>query len=601
MTRPGHRTAWCLLAAVLPALSGCNVTSYFDPSKTGRYEDTPTTIPILDRIDVIEREPDPWANATLPTPDDLLPSDLTYRLAAGDVITVEIFELMVPGEVWSSSRRIDASGYFRLPAPLGDVPAAGLTPQEFQDEVTRLVDERVMRSPLVNVVVEQGAGFSYTLYGALASPGVYTLLRADHRLLDALAMAGGVPIGTQRIFVIRQVPLDEKAIFQPARPPAGPSPITPQEPPVSIEDLINRLEQPEGSRPQQEQKPSEPPIDVDSLLKELDRPISTTPSSTPRPPETEPKQTPPIDIEDLIDELGDEPTTPDSQPPPDVNEPEKDQGEGGVHIAPGFYQEKGPPIDIEQLEPIRVPDAPPTRPTAPTSEPPADTSTVTAPAPVTPAASRAHAGGATPRVTYRYDPDLDEWVAVKTEVPPPAPPELQPPLSAQPSKPIFVERIIEIPYDRLKRGDSAVNIVIRPKDRIYIAEPRSGVIYVDGEIARPGVYSLPLNGKITLSRLVAAAGGLGPLAIPERVDLTRIVAPNREANIRLNLGAIRRRTQPDLYLKPDDHILIGTDFWAVPLAVFRNGLRMTYGFGFLLDRNFGNDVFGPPPVNVVGR
>jgi hypothetical protein len=25
---------------------------------------------------------------------------------------------------------------------------------------------------------------------------------------------------------------------------------------------------------------------------------------------------------------------------------------------------------------------------------------------------------------------------------------------------------------------------------------------------------------------------------------------------------------------------------------------MTYGFGFLLDRNFGNDVFGPPPEFV---
>ena len=49
-----------------------------------------------------------------------------------------------------------------------------------------------------------------------------------------------------------------------------------------------------------------------------------------------------------------------------------------------------------------------------------------------------------------------------------------------------------------------------------------------------------------------------------------------------------------------DHIIIGTTFWAYPLAVFRNGLRMNYGFGFLLDRNFGNDVFGPPPVNVVG-
>ena len=39
-------------------------------------------------------------------------------------------------------------------------------------------------------------------------------------------------------------------------------------------------------------------------------------------------------------------------------------------------------------------------------------------------------------------------------------------------------------------------------------------------------------------------------------------------------------------------------FWATPLAVIRGGLRATYGFGFLLDRNFGNDVFGAPPSNV---
>ena len=108
---------------------------------------------------------------------------------------------------------------------------------------------------------------------------------------------------------------------------------------------------------------------------------------------------------------------------------------------------------------------------------------------------------------------------------------------------------------------------------------------------------MPANGKLTLSRLVAAAGGPGPLAWPTRVDLTRIVADNREATIRLNLAAIRQRTQPDLYLRPDDHIIIGTQFWAVPLAVFRNGLRGTYGYGFLLDRNFGNDVFGAPPLS----
>jgi protein involved in polysaccharide export with SLBB domain len=600
MTRPGHRTAWWLLSAVVPVLGGCNLSSYFDPSKTGRFDSTPTTIPILERIDVIERDPDPWANATEVTPDDLLPSDLTYRLAAGDVITVEVFELMAQGEVWSSSRRIDASGYFRLPSPIGDVPAAGLTTQEFQDEVTRIVDERVMRSPLVNVVIEQGAAFSYTLYGALASPGVYTLLRADHRLLDALAMAGGVPVGTQRLFVIRQVPLDEDYIFEPARQPGGPGPRAPSGPPANIEDLIKRLEQPERSpqAPPREQ-PATPPVDVDALLKELEQPISTTPPA-PRTPETTPRQNPPIDIEDLIDELGDEPTTPPPQPPPDMDEQTEDSGGTGAHIAPGFYQESGPPIDIEQLEPIQVPEPPAPRPAVPPAEAPV--AAPAAPATQVPQTTPAATGRKpAPRLTYRYDPELDEWVAVKTEPPPPAAPDLTQPPVVRTSQPLFVERIIEIPYDRLKRGDSSVNLVIRPKDRIYVAEPQTGVIYIDGEIARPGVYSLPLNGKITLSRLVAAAGGLGPLAIPERVDLTRIVGRNREANIRLNLGAIRKKTQPDLYLKPDDHIIIGTDFWAVPLAVFRSGLRITYGFGFLLDRNFGNDVFGAPPVNVVGR
>ena len=63
----------------------------------------------------------------------------------------------------------------------------------------------------------------------------------------------------------------------------------------------------------------------------------------------------------------------------------------------------------------------------------------------------------------------------------------------------------------------------------------------------------------------------------------------------MNLAAIRNRTQPDVVIKPNDHIIIGTSWYATPLAIFRNGFRLTSGFGFLLDRNFGNDVFGAPP------
>lgn len=157
-----------------------------------------------------------------------------------------------------------------------------------------------------------------------------------------------------------------------------------------------------------------------------------------------------------------------------------------------------------------------------------------------------------------------------------------------------VTRLLEIDYRDLISGKSILNVIVRPDDFINVVPPPTGVVYIDGEISRPGPYDLPATGQLTLSRLVAAAGGLGPLAIPERVDLVRRVG-DREATIRVNLAAIRERAEPDIALKSDDHVIIGTNFFAQPLAVIRNGFRMTYGFGFLIDRNWGTDIFGPPP------
>jgi len=517
-------------AIAATTLFGCNLNSYFDPSRTGRFEYTPTTIPILERIDVIEQDTDPWAKAVSPTRGDLLPGDLTYRIAPADFVTVEVFELLAQGQVWATTRRVNASGQFRLPGPVGDIMAAGLTVQELQDEITRIVDERVMASPMVNVTVEETAGFSYTIYGAVAGTGVYSLRSADFRLVDALSQAGGVPLATQKIYVIRHVPLTEAVIFQPGSAPAGPA-RTPDQSPVDIEDLIQQLDQlPTSPSPGAPVAPPIRPADPDD--------------------DRRPRQDPPIDIEDLIEDL------------------DPDRPRDGVSLA-AFAQESGPLIDIDDLEPVP----------APRSLPVADAAK---PGPQTGSGD-----------SFIYVPETDEWIAV-------SPPETAAVASAgQPGGALFIERILRISYQKLKQGDSRSNIVIRPDDLIYVEEPQSGVVYVEGEIVRPGVYNFPASGKLTLSRLVAAAGGPGPLSIPTRVDLTRLVGENREATIRLNLAAIRNRTEPDIYLRPDDHIILGTNFWATPLAVFRNGLRMTYGFGFLLDRNFGNDVFGAPPINRI--
>jgi polysaccharide export outer membrane protein len=156
---------------------------------------------------------------------------------------------------------------------------------------------------------------------------------------------------------------------------------------------------------------------------------------------------------------------------------------------------------------------------------------------------------------------------------------------------IVTQRIIEIPFQKLKDGDMRYNVVIRPGDVISVPDPNAGFVYVMGQIARPGAYTISGEQELTLYRLIASAGGLSGLAWPEKVDLIRQINDNEQAIVRLDLRAIANGTEPDIYLKTNDVINIGTSAAAVPLAVFRNGLRMTYGFGFVLDRNFENDVF----------
>lgn len=157
---------------------------------------------------------------------------------------------------------------------------------------------------------------------------------------------------------------------------------------------------------------------------------------------------------------------------------------------------------------------------------------------------------------------------------------------------LVAQRIIEVPYDKLINGDMRYNIVIRAGDVIRIPNQSAGFVYVMGQSNRPGAYTVPGEQDLTLKQLIASSGGLSGLAWPEKVDLVRRTANNQEVTVRLDLAAIFHGHEPDIFLQPDDLINIGSSGLATPLAVIRNGFRFTYGFGFVLDRNFSNDVFG---------
>jgi protein involved in polysaccharide export with SLBB domain len=147
-------------------------------------------------------------------------------------------------------------------------------------------------------------------------------------------------------------------------------------------------------------------------------------------------------------------------------------------------------------------------------------------------------------------------------------------------------RIIRVPIDQLRQyGELKYNVVIRPGDMIIVPDPVTGVYYMGGHVTRAGVYSL--NGvRVTLKQAWISAGGGDDLAFPDRTEVIRRIGTNREVCVRINLGNILSLTQPDIYLKPNDVVYVGTHFVAPFLAAARNSFRLTYGFGFLYDRNF---------------
>ncbi|HET6247171.1 MAG TPA: polysaccharide biosynthesis/export family protein [Tepidisphaeraceae bacterium] len=150
---------------------------------------------------------------------------------------------------------------------------------------------------------------------------------------------------------------------------------------------------------------------------------------------------------------------------------------------------------------------------------------------------------------------------------------------------VGVDRIIKIPYPALKAGNLNYNIAIHPRDLIIVQPLPVGEYYLGGHVARPGVYTLS-GRRVTIKEAITSGGGFDELAIPQRTEIIRRVSPDREIFVRVNLERIFAGETPDVYLKPNDQINVGTNALAPFLSAFRGAFRLTYGFGFLYDRNF---------------
>ncbi len=96
--------------------------------------------------------------------------------------------------------------------------------------------------------------------------------------------------------------------------------------------------------------------------------------------------------------------------------------------------------------------------------------------------------------------------------------------------------------------------VRNPQVTVNVQESTTQTVTVDGQVARPGMYSV--SGRMTLQRAVAVAGGTGEFAKLDDVVIQREVDGQTYIGL-YNLGAIRRGNYADPEVYPSDLIVVG--------------------------------------------
>jgi polysaccharide export outer membrane protein len=120
----------------------------------------------------------------------VVPEDfIQLKLAPGFLLSVNVLD----DTDFQGTFRIDQDGDITLPI-LGNLHVAGSTASQARIQLRkRLLDEQILKDPLVELTVLEYSAPQVTILGEVGSPGKYPLL-APHKLVDVLALAGGPTI-----------------------------------------------------------------------------------------------------------------------------------------------------------------------------------------------------------------------------------------------------------------------------------------------------------------------------------------------------------------------------------------------------------------------
>ncbi len=169
-------------------------------------------------------------NATFPREGDWEYIDTDYMIGPSDVVDIMILDLYQDGLETALPREVSASGFIDLPLLQNRIKAEGFTQEQLRDEVVRAYSPDILRDPTVTVTVAARRQSRFSIQGAVNRPSLYEITRKDMRLLDAIAMAGGITNPSIRyIYIIRPTPAIRRSV--------GPPEETPREEEILLEEL----------------------------------------------------------------------------------------------------------------------------------------------------------------------------------------------------------------------------------------------------------------------------------------------------------------------------------------------------------------------------
>jgi polysaccharide biosynthesis/export protein len=122
--------------------------------------------------------------------------------------------------------------------------------------------------------------------------------------------------------------------------------------------------------------------------------------------------------------------------------------------------------------------------------------------------------------------------------------------------------------------DPEGNITIKPHDVITVARAR--MVYVLGNVTRPGGYVMTDNETMSVTQAIAVAGGWDKTARLSQAKVLRADGGAERESIPLDVKKIMENKSPDLQLKPDDILYVPN---SMGKQIGARGLEAAIGLG----------------------